>query len=100
MVYANQTIDKEEIESVLKESQCDKIYIERFRKDNCIPGALWHIFRLEDVNHLRDYLHQNKKANDPLHNGEHYLDQKTLDQLAKKKKFHRVCNIKKERNKS
>ena len=74
----------------LEKTDCNREQIDRFMNGET-PGALWHLFRQEDADKIRNYIAMKKlqkretilSENDPIHDQTNYLDNEALKLLKK-----------------
>ncbi|CAF3441956.1 unnamed protein product [Rotaria socialis] len=83
----NDGSDKEEeirqVEVEILGSNIDEAQLQRLRNGER-PGALWHLFRSDDANKIREYISRNQRkisGSDSIHDQTAYLEQEDLEKL-------------------
>ncbi|CAF1263352.1 unnamed protein product [Rotaria sordida] len=79
--------DKEEeirqVEAEILDSNIDEAQLQRLRNGEK-PGALWHLFRSDDVKKIRDYIGRTQRkttGSDSIHDQTTYLEREDLEKL-------------------
>ncbi|CAF4884109.1 unnamed protein product [Rotaria magnacalcarata] len=85
--HGNDGSDKEEevrqVEAEILDSNIDEAQLQRLRNGER-PGALWHLFRSDDANKIREYISRNQRktpGSDFIHDQTTYLEQEDLEKL-------------------
>lgn len=89
---AQKQYDKNEIRKSLALAGCNEEDLQTFMTSKKLPGAIWHIFHMKDVekiqNTIRDYAFKNaiplKRNENPIHNQDWYVDAKLKAEFEKK----------------
>lgn len=103
MTYASATKDEPTdtmAYNALNEAGCDDVTKQRLINEKKLPGAIWHIYKYNDVPKIRQFLKdlakkkcKEKGEEDPIHNQRWYLDEKLRDQLKREYEIEGYCIV-------
>ncbi|CAF0777423.1 unnamed protein product [Didymodactylos carnosus] len=81
----NKEDEIKDVRAVIESSDVCRTQLDRMYNGE-LAGALWHLFRADDVPTIRQYILGNKKktyGTDPIHDQQTYLEKKHLEELEK-----------------